>query len=94
MNNAINSLQQPSVMSHNFSRVPSVDIQRSSFDRTNGHKTTIDSGYLIPFFADEVLPGDTFDLKTSGVGYLATPLHPFMDNMFMDTFYFFVPNRL
>ena len=85
MNNAISSLSQPTVMNHDFSRVPKVEIQRSSFDRSHGFKTTLDSGYLVPFFADEVLPGDSFDLKTSGVGYLTTPIHPFMDNLYMDT---------
>lgn len=49
-----------SVMSHNFSRVPRAEIQRSSFNRSHGHKTTFDAGYLVPFFVDEVLPGDTF----------------------------------
>lgn len=87
-------MKLPSVMSHNFSRVPQAEIQRSSFDRTHGYKTTFDAGYLIPVFVDEVLPGDTFNLDMTGFARLATPLHPFMDNMFLDSFFFFVPNRL
>ena len=83
-----------SVMNHSFSRVPSVDIPRSSFDRTHGHSTTLDAGYLVPFLVDEVLPGDTFQVGASVFARLATPLHPIMDNIFMDTFYFAVPIRL
>lgn len=84
----------PSVMSHDFSRVPRAEIPRSSFDRSSGYKTTFDAGYLIPFYWDEALPGDTFNLNLQGFARLATPLHPFMDNVAMNTFFFFVPNRL
>ena len=84
----------PSVMGHDFSRVPQAEIPRSSFDRTSGLKTAFDSGYLVPIFVDECIPGDTFSLKMQGFARLATPLHPFMDNVFMNTFFFFVPNRL
>ena len=87
-------MKQPSVMSHNFSQVPSAEIPRSSFDRSHGHKTTFDAGYLIPVFIDEALPGDTFNLKMTAFARLATPLHPFMDNMYLDTFFFAVPMRL
>lgn len=83
-----------SVMTHNFSRVPQADIPRSVFDRSHGYKTTFDSGYLIPVYVDEVLPGDTFNLKMTAFARLATPLKPVMDNMFLDAFFFFVPNRL
>lgn len=86
--------RMPSVMSHDFSRTATADIQRSSFDRSHGLKTTFDAGYLIPILADEVLPGDTFNLDMAGFGRLATPLHPFMDNVFLDTFFFAVPIRL
>lgn len=86
--------QLPSVMGHQFSKVPTAEIPRSSFNRSHGYKTTLDAGYLVPIFVDEVLPGDTFNLNTTGFGRLATPLHPVMDNMFMETFFFFVPNRL
>ena len=83
-----------SVMKHQFSQVPKAEIQRSSFDRSHGFKTTFNSGYLIPFFVDEALPGDTFNLRASYFARLATPLTPFMDNLFLDTFFFAVPNRL
>jgi len=83
-----------SVMSHKFSEVPKAEIPRSSFDRSHGVKTTFDSGKLIPFFMDEALPGDTFNLKTSGFARMSTPLYPLMDNLYLDTFYFAVPLRL
>lgn len=81
-------------MAHQFSQIPRAEIQRSSFNRSHGYKTTFDSGYLVPFYIDEVLPGDTFNLKCTLFARLATPIVPFMDNMFMETFFFFVPNRL
>ena len=90
----IKSLRQPTVMSHDFSRVPSTDMQRSTFNRDHGYKTTMDSGYLIPIFVDEALPGDTFSVRLSAVSRLATPIVPFMDNLYMDFFFFAVPNRL
>jgi len=83
-----------SVMVHQFSQVPRADIPRSSFDRSHGYKTTLDAGLLVPVFVDEVLPGDTFNLNCNLFGRLATPLHPFMDNLFLDTFFFAVPIRL
>nr|QJB19008.1 MAG: major capsid protein [Microvirus sp.] len=83
-----------SVMSHQFSQVPRADIPRSSFDRSHGFKTTFDSGYLIPVFCDEALPGDTFNLRMSTFARLATPIVPFMDNLFCDSFFFAVPIRL
>lgn len=79
---------------HVFSQVPGVEIPRSSFDRSHGLKTTFNSGQLIPFYCDEALPGDTFNLNATMFGRLATPLHPVMDNMFIDTHFFFVPLRL
>jgi hypothetical protein len=82
-----------STMSHSFSKVPTISAPRSSFDRSHGHKTTFDSGDLIPFFVDEALPGDTWNLKASGFARLATPLVPVADNLFMDTFWFSVPVR-
>jgi len=85
----------PSVMGHSFSQVPRAEIQRSQFDRSHGHKTTLDAGYLVPVFVDEVLPGDTFQVSMTGVTRMLSPLKvPVMDNMFMETFYFFVPLRL
>lgn len=79
---------------HTFSQVPQADIPRSSFDRSSGLKTTFDAGYLVPVFVDEVLPGDTFNLNSTFFARLATPLKPFMDNLYIDSFFFFVPNRL
>lgn len=88
------NLRTASNMAHQFSQIPSVEIPRSSFDRSHGHKTTFNSGYLIPILVDEALPGDTFNLNMSGFARLATPLRPIMDNLFMESFFFFVPNRL
>ena len=79
---------------HLFSQIPRAEIQRSNFNRSHGLKTTFDSGYLVPFYVDEVLPGDTFNLKATLFGRLATPVVPFMDNLYLETFFFFVPNRL
>ena len=87
-------MRVPSVMGHKFSEVPRAQIQRSTFNRSYGYKTTFDAGYLIPFYVDEALPGDTFNLRMSAFARLATPLKPVMDNMFLDTFFFAVPNRI
>ena len=84
----------PTVMKHEFSRVPQADIQRSTFNRSHGLKTTFDAGYLVPILIDEVLPGDTFSVNAMGFGRLATPIYPIMDNLYVETFFFFVPNRL
>lgn len=83
-----------SAMTHNFSQVPKADIPRSKFNRTSGYKTTFDAGYLVPFFLDEALPGDTFKARTTIFARLSTPIVPFMDNLYCDTFYFAVPYRL
>nr|DAV95935.1 MAG TPA: major capsid protein [Microviridae sp.] len=77
-----------------FSQIPNSPIQRSVFDRSHDYKTTMDAGYLIPFFVDEVLPGDTFKLRVNAFVRMNTLVAPFMDNVFMDTFFFFVPCRL
>lgn len=77
-----------------FSQIPNSPIQRSVFDRSHDYKTTMDAGYLIPFFVDEVLPGDTFKLRVNAFVRMNTLISPFMDNVFMDTFFFFVPTRL
>lgn len=84
----------PTVMKHEFSRVPQADIQRSTFNRSHGLKTTFDAGYLVPILVDEVLPGDTYSVNAMGFGRLATPIYPIMDNLYVETFFFFVPNRL
>ena len=79
---------------HLFSQVPTAQIPRSKFNRSHGLKTTFDSGYLIPIFVDEVLPGDTFSMDCTLFARVATLISPIMDNMYMDTFWFFVPERL
>ncbi|AGT39938.1 major capsid protein [Marine gokushovirus] len=84
----------PSTLTKDFSRVPKVDIQRSVFNRDHGLKTTFDAGYLVPIFYDEALPGDTFTMDANGFGRLATPIAPFMDNLYIETFFFAVPYRL
>lgn len=81
-------------MAHLFSQIPRAEIQRSSFNRSHTYKTAFDSNYLVPFYVDEVLPGDTFNLKATLFGRLATPAVPILDNLYLDTFYFFVPTRL
>lgn len=81
------------VESH-FAELPWIDIERSTFDRSSSHKTSFNVGELIPFYVDEVLPGDTFNVTTSIVARLQTLLTPIMDNMYLDTYYFFVPNRI
>jgi len=83
-----------SVMDHSFSQAPSVGTPRSVFDMSHGYKTSFDAGYLIPFYVEDVLPGDTFTLNANILARLNTPEFPFMDNLFLDTHFFFVPLRL
>lgn len=83
-----------SVNVHQFAMIPQADIPRSRFKREYTHKTTIDAGYLYPVYVDEVLPGDTFNLSMTAFARMATPIFPIMDNMYLDSFFFFVPNRL
>jgi hypothetical protein len=83
-----------SVMKHSFSDAPTIDAPRSRFDRSHGLKTAFDAGYLIPIYVDDVLPGDTFNMNMTGFARLATPEFPIMDNMYLDTHFFFVPLRL
>lgn len=71
-----------------------IDISRSTFDRSSSIKLTFNAGDLIPFFVDEVLPGDTFQIDTSRVIRMQSLLTPPMDNLYLDTYFFFVPNRL
>lgn len=86
--------RMPSVMAHAFSQAPQASIPRSQFKRDHSYKTTFDAGYLVPIFVDEALPGDTFNVNMSLFARLATPLDPVMDNMYLDSFFFAVPNRL
>ena len=83
-----------SVSTHQFAMIPRADIPRSSFDTQYAHKTTFDAGYLVPIYCDEVLPGDVHRVKGTIFARLATPLFPVMDNLHLDTHFFFVPNRL
>ena len=87
-------MAQRSVMKHQFSQVPRANIPRSRFNRSCGLKTTINSGYLYPIFVDEALPADSHSCSVSLFGRMATPLHPIMDNIRMDLFWFAVPLRL
>lgn len=86
--------QLPSVMSHSFSRIPQARIPRSQFKRPFEHKTTFNADYIVPFYWDEVYPADTAQMNFSAICRLVTPEVPFMDNLYLDFFFFFVPNRL
>lgn len=83
-----------SVSAHNFAMIPQPDVPRSSFQMEKILKTTFDGGYLIPVFCEEVLPGDTWNMKMTAFARLSTPLFPVMDNMHLSSFFFYVPNRL
>ena len=83
-----------SASAHQFSMIPRAEIPRSKFQQESTLKTAFDSGYLVPIYLDEVLPGDSVNLRMTAFARLATPLFPVMDNMYIDTFFFFVPNRL
>lgn len=83
-----------SVSTHAFAMVPRADIPRSGFKIESAYKSTFDAGYLIPVYCEEVLPGDTFNLKATMFARLATPIVPIVDNMYLESFFFFVPNRL
>ena len=82
------------VRGHRFSDAPAMYMRRSKFDRSHVYKTTFNSGKLIPIFIDEVLPGDTTRMSVNYFARMATPIKPFMDNIYLDWFFFFVPNRL
>ena len=82
------------VRGHRFSDVPAVYMKRTKFDRSHVYKTTLNSGKLIPVFVDEILPGDTARMSVNYFARLATPIKPIMDNIYLDWFFFFVPNRL
>lgn len=71
-----------------------IDMSRSTFDRSASVKTSFNVGDIVPFFLEEVLPGDTFNVRTSKVVRMQTLLTPMMDNVYLDSYYFFVPNRL
>ena len=77
-----------------FASIPKANIQRARFKRDFGNITTINEGELVPLYVDEVLPGDTISCKLNGLVRMSTPLYPVMDNCYLDTYAFFVPNRL
>jgi len=79
---------------HRFGQVPRADIPRSTFDLSHGLKTTFDADFIVPMGVWDVIPGDSWNCKTTIVARLATPLHPLMDSLYIDTFYFFVPYRI
>lgn len=81
------------VESH-FGNIPTKDIRRSKFKRPCSHKTTMNTGYIVPIYRDEMLPGDTCSLKMSQLIRMSTPMTPVMDNAWIDTYFFFVPRRL
>lgn len=83
-----------SVDVHQFAMIPRAEIPRSTFKIETMHKTTFDAGYLIPIYVDEILPGDTFKVNMTAFARLSTPIFPVMDNLHLDSFFFFVPNRL
>lgn len=83
-----------SVDTHAFAMVPKAEIPRARFNMQRTLKTTFDAGYLVPVLCEEVLPGDSFKCKMTAFARLSTPLFPIMDNMYLESFFFFVPNRL
>ena len=88
-------MKNHSVMQHSFDRTPKVKMPRSVFNRSHGWKGLCDTDFLYPFYVDEVLPGDTFNLKATVLTRLfSSAIRPFMDNLWIDTAFFFVPNRL
>jgi len=87
-------MKLPPVSNHNVAMVPQIRVQRSAFDLSHAHKTTFDAGKLIPVFAEEVIPGDTWSVDAQTFARLATPIYPIMDNMKMDIHFFFCPIRL
>jgi len=84
----------PPVRDNRFAMVPRSEVPRSTFVTRHAHKTSFSGGYLVPFFLDEVLPGDVHKGRVTIFARLATLLYPLMDNVTLETFFFFVPNRL
>ena len=77
-----------------FNQIPEMKASRTRFNRNQTILTTFDSGKLIPFYVDEVLPGDTFNVDTSAIIRMSTPKYPVMDDAFVDFYYFYCPNRI
>ena len=81
-------------MESHFSKIPTINMPRSKFDRSHEHVTTFDVGQVVPVFVEDVLPGDSFSVDTSLVCRLQTPIAPFFGNIVLDKMFFFVPYRL
>lgn len=79
---------------HDFSRAPQLHVQRSTVDKSHRYSTTFDAGYLIPMFMEEVLPGESLNVRATILARLATPIYPLMDNIYINTYWFYCPNRL
>lgn len=77
-----------------FLQIPEMHASRTRFNRDQTILTTFDSGKLIPFYVDEVLPGDTFNVNTAAIIRMSTPKYPVMDDAFIDFYYFYCPNRI
>ena len=77
-----------------FNQIPEMKASRTRFNRDQTILTTFDAGKLIPYYVDEVLPGDTFSIDTSAIIRMTTPKYPVMDDAFIDFYYFYVPNRI
>lgn len=82
------------ITSHDFAMVPRSEVPRSAFRMRHSHKTTFDSGFLVPIYCEELVPGDEFRGVMHAIARLATPITPFMDDLTFESFFFFVPNRL
>lgn len=90
----VNNMKQRSVNAYDFAMAPRAEIPRSSFPILKGLKTTFNASELVPCFVEEVLPGDTWRVNLTAVVRTAVPITPVMDNWHLETFFFFVPNRL
>lgn len=86
--------RQQSVSQSRFAMVPRSDVPRSLFRTKSAHKTTFDAGYLVPVYLNEVLPGDSFRMDMTAFARMSPAVRPIMDNLYMDSFWFFVPCRL
>lgn len=86
MKNKVNNQQ--------FAVTPKINRPRSTFPRTFGHTTTMNSDFLVPIFWDEILPGDTVQMKASVFGRIQSMIAPIMDNYTTHLDWFFVPERI
>ena len=76
------------ITTHDFSMIPRAEVPRSAFQMRHAYKTTFDAGFLVPVYVDEVLPGDTFNLRMTAFARMATPIYPVMDNLYLDSFFY------